>query len=130
MVLDCPVCLQRLRLRFVTKMFGTKIRYLPKRPGERYASALTNMHLSNKVYKYFGKIDLRKYIKTAAPPPTIRGIHPSAASDLPPTNARWNAFVPLCCISSNENCGFDNVIGVSATAANAADVALWVATDR
>jgi len=47
----------------VAKMFGTKIRYLPKRPGERYASALTHMNLSNKVYKYFGKIDLRKYIK-------------------------------------------------------------------
>jgi UDP-glucose 4-epimerase len=47
----------------VAKMFGTKIRYLPKRPGERYASALTNMNLSNKVYKYFGKTDLRKYIK-------------------------------------------------------------------
>ena len=47
----------------VAKMFGTKIRYLPKRPGERYASALTNMNLSNKVYKYFGKIDLKKYIK-------------------------------------------------------------------
>ncbi len=47
----------------IAKMFGSKIRYLPKRPGERYASALTNMNLSNKVYKYFGKIDLRKYIK-------------------------------------------------------------------
>ena len=47
----------------VAKMFGTKIKYLPMRPGERYASALTNMNLSNKVYKHFGKIDLRKYIK-------------------------------------------------------------------
>ena len=47
----------------VAKMFETRIRYLPKRPGERYASALTNMNLSNKVHKYFGKIDLRKYIK-------------------------------------------------------------------
>lgn len=47
----------------VAKMFGTKIKYLPKRPGERYASALTNMYLSNKVYKYFGKIELKKYIK-------------------------------------------------------------------
>jgi len=47
----------------VAKMFGTKIRYLHKRPGERYASALTNMNLSNKVYKYFGKIDLRNHIK-------------------------------------------------------------------
>jgi len=46
----------------VANMFGSKIRYLPKRRGERYASALTNMNLSNKVYKYFGKIDLRKYI--------------------------------------------------------------------
>ena len=47
----------------VAKMFEAKIRYLPKRPGERYASALTNMNLSNKVYKYFGKIDLKKYIQ-------------------------------------------------------------------
>ena len=46
----------------VAKMFGEKIRYLPKRRGERYASALTNMNISNKVYKYFGKIDLKKYI--------------------------------------------------------------------
>ena len=47
----------------VAKMFETKIKYLPKRPGERYASALTNMHLSNKVYQHFGKINLRNYIK-------------------------------------------------------------------
>ena len=47
----------------VAKMFNTKIKYMPKRPGERYASALTNKNLSNKVYKYFGKIDLRNYIK-------------------------------------------------------------------
>ena len=44
-------------------MFNSKIKYLPRRPGERYASALTNMNLSNKVYKYFGKTDLKKYIK-------------------------------------------------------------------
>ena len=46
----------------VAKMFNTKIKYLPKRPGERYASALTNMNLSNKVYKNFGKIQLEDYI--------------------------------------------------------------------
>jgi len=46
----------------VAKMFKTRIKFLPKRPGERYASALTNMNLSNKVYKYFGKIELDKYI--------------------------------------------------------------------
>ena len=47
----------------VAKMFNTKIKFLPKRPGERFASALTNRNLSNKVYKYFGKIDLKNYIK-------------------------------------------------------------------
>tara|TARA_B100000035_G_scaffold30813_1_gene23515 strand:- start:522 stop:1406 length:885 start_codon:yes stop_codon:yes gene_type:complete len=46
----------------VAKMFKSKVRYLKKRPGERYASALTNMNLSNKVYKYFGKINLADYI--------------------------------------------------------------------
>jgi len=47
----------------VAKMFGTQIKYLPKRHGERFSSALTNMNLSNKVHKHFGKIDLKKYIK-------------------------------------------------------------------
>jgi len=47
----------------VAKMFNSKIKYLPKRAGERYVSALTNVNLSNKVYKYFGKIDLKNYIK-------------------------------------------------------------------
>jgi len=47
----------------VAKMFNTKIKYLPQRPGERYVSALKNVNLSNKVYKYFGKIYLKNYIK-------------------------------------------------------------------
>jgi UDP-glucose 4-epimerase len=47
----------------VAKMFKSKIKFLKKRRGERYASALTNMNLSNKVYKYFGKIKLKEYIK-------------------------------------------------------------------
>tara|TARA_B110001450_G_C17579761_1_gene464420 strand:- start:52 stop:936 length:885 start_codon:yes stop_codon:yes gene_type:complete len=47
----------------VAKMFDCKILYLKERPGERYASALTNMNLSNKVYKYFGQIQLNEYIK-------------------------------------------------------------------
>ena len=46
----------------VAKMFKSKIKYLKKRPGERYASALTKMNLSNKVYRYFGKIKLSDYI--------------------------------------------------------------------
>ena len=48
----------------VAKMFKSKIKYLPNRPGERYASALTNMNLSNKVYKYFGKLKLKDYINS------------------------------------------------------------------
>ena len=48
----------------VAKMFGHKIKFLPDRPGERYASALTNMNLSNKVYKLYGKIELKNYIKS------------------------------------------------------------------
>ena len=46
----------------VARMFKSKIKYHKKRPGERYSSALTNMNLSNKVYRYFGKIKLRDYI--------------------------------------------------------------------
>ena len=46
----------------VAKLFGTKIKFLPPRKGERYASALTSMNLSNKVNKMFGKIDLKDYI--------------------------------------------------------------------
>ena len=45
-------------------MFNTKIKFVDARKGERYASALTNMNLSNKVYKIFGKISLKNYIKT------------------------------------------------------------------
>jgi len=47
----------------VAKMFNKKIKFLPKRQGERYASALTNMNLSNKIYKKFGKIKLQEYIE-------------------------------------------------------------------
>ena len=46
----------------VAKMFNSKIKYLDKRPGERYASALTKINLSNKIYKHYGKISLRNYI--------------------------------------------------------------------
>ena len=46
----------------VAKMFKSNIKFLKKRPGERYSSALTNMNLSNKVYKHFGKKKLKDYI--------------------------------------------------------------------
>jgi UDP-glucose 4-epimerase len=49
-------------LKDVAKMFKSKIKLLPKRAGERYASALSNKNLSNKMYKYFGKINLKDYV--------------------------------------------------------------------
>ena len=50
-------------IKQVAKMFGAKIKYLPKRKGERYASALAKMNLSNKVHNRFGKIKLTDYIR-------------------------------------------------------------------
>jgi len=47
----------------VAKMFESKIKYLPSRKGERYASALASLNLSNKVFKKFGNNSLKKYIK-------------------------------------------------------------------
>ncbi len=47
----------------VAKMFGTKIKFLSSRPGERYASALTKMNLSNKVHRLYGEVKLKDYIK-------------------------------------------------------------------
>ena len=47
----------------VAKMFGKKIKFLPTRKGERYASALTNLSLSKKIYRTYGKISLKKYVK-------------------------------------------------------------------
>ena len=46
----------------VAKLFKTKIIFLPARKGERYASALSNMVIRNKVNKNFGKIRLKNYI--------------------------------------------------------------------
>ena len=47
----------------VAKMFRSKIKLLPSRAGERYASALASINLNNKVFKHFGKIKLKKYIE-------------------------------------------------------------------
>ena len=46
----------------VAKMFNSQIKFLSPRAGERYASALTSMSLSNKVHKMFGKINLKDYV--------------------------------------------------------------------
>ena len=47
----------------VAKLFKSKINFLPARRGERFASALTDMNLSNKVHKIFGKIKLSEYVR-------------------------------------------------------------------
>ena len=49
-------------IKQVAELFRSKTKYLPARKGERYASALTSMSLSNKVHKNFGKIKLKEYI--------------------------------------------------------------------
>ena len=46
----------------VAMMFNSKIKLLKARPGERYASSLTNMSLNNKIIKKYGKIHLKDYI--------------------------------------------------------------------
>jgi|TARA_B100001971_G_C18102904_1_gene489871 UDP-glucose 4-epimerase len=45
------------------ELFKSKIKFLASRPGERYASALTKMNLSNKVYRVYGKIVLKDYVQ-------------------------------------------------------------------
>jgi UDP-glucose 4-epimerase len=47
----------------LAKMFKSQIKYLPKREGERFASALTKMNLHNKIIRLSAKIKLRDYIK-------------------------------------------------------------------
>ena len=48
----------------VAKMFKTRVRYVPSRKGERFASALTNFTYNNKVIKFYGKINLKDYISS------------------------------------------------------------------
>ena len=51
-------------IKEVAKMFNSKIRYLTKRPGERYVSALTGKNLNNKIIRIYGKIKLKDYINS------------------------------------------------------------------
>ena len=44
------------------KLFNSKIKFIPTRQGERYASALTTMNLSNKVFRVYGRINLKDYV--------------------------------------------------------------------
>ena len=54
---------ESLSIMKVASLFKKEINFLPSRKGERYASALTSMNLSNKVFKKYGKINLKDYIK-------------------------------------------------------------------
>jgi UDP-glucose 4-epimerase len=46
----------------LAKLFKRKIRYLPVRKGERFASALTKMNLNNKIIRLPAKIRLKDYV--------------------------------------------------------------------
>jgi hypothetical protein len=47
----------------LAKLFNTKIKYLPKREGERFSSTLTSMNFNNKIIRLGTKIKLQDYIK-------------------------------------------------------------------
>jgi len=47
----------------VAKLFNTNSKLLPPRKGERYASALSSFSQSNKIYRYFGSLQLKDYVR-------------------------------------------------------------------
>ena len=47
----------------VAKMFCSNVKLLPARKGERNTSGLVKKNLSNTIYKIYGKIQLKNYIK-------------------------------------------------------------------
>jgi UDP-glucose 4-epimerase len=54
---------QSLSIIKLAKLFKSRIRYLPIRKGERFASVLTKMNLNNKIVRLSAKIRLNDYIK-------------------------------------------------------------------
>ena len=44
-------------------MFKSKVKFLPARKGERFASALSASYMNNKTSNFFGEINLKDYIK-------------------------------------------------------------------
>ena len=46
----------------IAKIFGGRIKFLPKRAGERFSSKIMNTNLSNKIINKIGKISVKKYI--------------------------------------------------------------------
>ena len=49
-------------IKEVAKMFNCRIKLLKARPGERFASSLTNMSQNNRIIKKYGKIHLKDYL--------------------------------------------------------------------
>ena len=46
----------------IAKMFNRPFKFIPKRLGERYASSLTKMYLTNQIINKIGKRSIKKYI--------------------------------------------------------------------
>jgi UDP-glucose 4-epimerase len=53
---------QSYKIIELAKLFKSKIRHLPMRKGERFASALTKMNLNNKIIRLSAEIKLKDYI--------------------------------------------------------------------
>ena len=51
-------------IKDVAKLFKSRFIFLNSRSGERYASALTKISLNNKVFRRYGKINLKDYISS------------------------------------------------------------------
>ena len=58
----CVASNQSYSIIKLAKLFKSKIKYLPMRKGERYASALTKMNLNNKIIRLSAKIKLKDYV--------------------------------------------------------------------
>ena len=49
-------------IKQIAEMFGSRIKFLPPRKGERYASALTKMNLNKNITNRVGKSKISDYI--------------------------------------------------------------------
>ena len=58
----CIASKQSYSIIKLAKLFKSKIKYLPMRKGERFASALTKMNLNNKIIRLSAKIKLKDYV--------------------------------------------------------------------
>ena len=54
---------QSYSIKELAKLFRKKIKYLPKREGERYTSTITKMNLNNKIIRLQAKIRLKDYVE-------------------------------------------------------------------